>query len=566
MFAALAVVSAILLVTLGALIRAAISADKQQEEPVLAGVRGGTDAADGLPNAPAVPMVAPEPEATITSARVEPPVDQPQPEPESERPTPSSTVAWTARERWTVAAATGIPALFYLAFVFHYAVNVPYLDDWNLLQVVPPALHGHLTLSSLWGEYVELRPVTLRLFLVAFGALDHLNLRSLLMFSAITRIGSFILLLLLFRAYLGKRLTFFPVLSVGVLWFSLADVQDTLWAGQLSTFLGLFFIVATAYLLLVPRRHRKLFFGLGIAAAVAASLSVLQGFTVWPVGLVCLLWVGPYARRSYKEVAVWSLAFVVTSAVYLHGYAYGTGACVVEGGHEESCGIKYGLQHPDRMARLFVLVIGNIIPANVWQILPRYQRAQEVLGVVIFLAAVFVIVQSIRERHLHPNPLPFVLIVLGLLCDAMVATSHLGQGLLVGAGANRFTLENLILVTGIVVYAWGRVLGPPEPGELPEPDEPRPVTARQSIGWQRWLERAGFATLIAFLVVLCALTTRFGIDTARVTRARERTRCPHRREPRQGSTSGKDVLRAPRIRVPAAIPRRGDVRSISRKD
>ena len=416
-----------------------------------------------------------------------------------------------------MAAATGIPALLYLGFVFHYAVNVPYLDDWNLLQIVPPALHGHLHLSALWGEYVELRPFTLRLFLVASGRFDHLNLRSLLLFSAITRIGSFILLLLLFRAYLGKRLTFWPVLSVGVLWFSLADVQDTLWAGQLSTFLGLFFVIATVYLLLVPRRHRNLCFGLGIAAAVAASYSVLQGFTAWPVGLICLLWAGAHARRSAKAVALWSFAFVITAAVYLHGYAYGSGACVVEGGHEESCGIKYGLQHPDRMARLFVLVIGNVIPANVWQIDPRYQRAQEVLGVVIFLAAVFVIVQSIRERHLHPNPLPFVLIVFALLCDAMVATSHLGQGLLVGAGANRFTLENLILVTGIVVYAWGQVLGPPESGVPAGPDEPSSVTARQPIIWQRWLKRAGFATLIAFLVVLCALTTKFGIDTGRVT-------------------------------------------------
>ena len=67
------------------------------------------------------------------------------------------------------------------------------------------------------------------------------------------------------------------------------------------------------------------------------------------------------------------------------------------------------------------------------------------------------IVQSVRERRQQTNPLPLILIVFALMCDLMVAVTHLGQGLLASAGNNRFTIPNLLLLVGIVAYAWGHV-------------------------------------------------------------------------------------------------------------
>ena len=89
-------------------------------------------------------------------------------------------------------------------------------------------------------------------------------------------------------------------------------------------FLAIFFFVAMAYLLLVPRRHRTVCVVLAVASAVGASLSLLQGFAAWPVGLICLLWAASRrSRRTQYEVAAWSLCAVITAAVYCTATATG---------------------------------------------------------------------------------------------------------------------------------------------------------------------------------------------------------------------------------------------------
>ena len=82
-----------------------------------------------------------------------------------------------------VAVAAGIPGLTYLLYVFHYAVNVPYEDDWDGIGFVVTAFRGRLTLSDMWAQYVAGRPFVSRLFLLAFGKFDHLNEKSITLLS-----------------------------------------------------------------------------------------------------------------------------------------------------------------------------------------------------------------------------------------------------------------------------------------------------------------------------------------------------------------------------------------------
>src|ERR1019366_3062285 len=104
----------------------------------------------------------------------------------------------------------------------------------------------------------------------------------------------------------------------------------------------------------------------------------------------------------------------------------------------------------------FIVLVGNVVPTSVQSLQARYLLAYELLGAAICGVAVFVVVQSIRERRRQASPLPLVLVAFGLLFDLMIALGHLGEGLL-SAGIARFTMPNLILLVGIVVYAWGHV-------------------------------------------------------------------------------------------------------------
>jgi hypothetical protein len=398
-------------------------------------------------------------------------------------------------------ASAAIPALLYLLYVSHYAVDAPNADDWNVIQLASNVVHHAEPLSDLWSQHGDTRIFVANLFFAAFGRFDHLNEKHIMFFSAGTYIATFVMLLFLFRSYLRRRLTFIPVLAFGVVWFSVADVQNSLWSFQMAWYLVVFFFVAMAYFLVSRRRYLKLFLALGIAAAVLASLTEVQGFVVWPVGLVCLLWASPWGRRTYYESAIWVLAAVLTTRIYLHNFnwAAATNICVGEGGQPKTCSLTYGLWHPVELAKFLSVLAGNVFPT-----LPgTYTQTHEVLGAAIWIAAGFVAVQSIRNRRTETNPLPALLIAFALQFDLMLALSRLGQGAR-GAGKNWYTMPNVILLSGIVVYASGHV-----------PDLRK---ARGPGGGRKPLERFAFIALAAFLVVQCVVATQFGITNGRFQR------------------------------------------------
>ena len=396
-----------------------------------------------------------------------------------------------------VIGVAAIPAVLYLLYVFEYSVNVPYADDWSFIPLVDSALHGHLSMSEVWTQYGDTRVVLPKLIFVAFAYIDHLNIRSILLFSAVLFIASYGLLLALLRIYLTKRLTVLPVLVVGIVWFSLEDVQNSLWSFQLAWYLTPFLFVAMIYFLLVPRQYQTVFLGLGIVAAVGASYSLIQGFALWPVGLICILWNTPWERRVYFRAATWISAAVASVAIYVRGYNTSNAACFP---HTRKCALSFGLSHPFLLLRYFVVLVGNVVPEP-WKDLNIV--VPEVLGTAISVAAVLVVVSQFRERRLLVVPLPCSLILFGVCFDLMIAVGRVGEGL-PAALQYRFTMPNLILLVGIVIYACARL--------------PTLRRVHRPIDWNGRLRILAFVTLGVFLVVQFMVATEFGIANGRATR------------------------------------------------
>ena len=212
---------------------------------------------------------------------------------------------WTARHNTPLTiVAAGLVPILYLVFIGSYAVNSFQADDWSLVPLVHAALHGGLSLGQLWQQHNESRLLVGNVIDVLFGFTDRLDARAIIFFSAGVFIAAYVCLLMLARKYLPTRLTPITVVTIGVLWFSLADIQNILWAFQVSWYLTVFFFVAMLYSLLVPERRRVLWFAAAVLLAVASSLSTVQGFISWPIGAICILWPGP-SRRGRSEIAIW---------------------------------------------------------------------------------------------------------------------------------------------------------------------------------------------------------------------------------------------------------------------
>lgn len=357
-----------------------------------------------------------------------------------------------------VAALIG-PVL-YLVFIDHYAVNSFFGDDWSVASLVHQALHGHLSLSLLWRQYNESRLFLGNTIDVVFGYLDRLNLRSIVFFDAAVFTASYALLLGLLYRYLGARLTPIPVLAVGVVWFSWADVQNSLWAFQLSWYLTVLFLVLMLFALLVPLRHRTLWFSLAAVAAIAGSLSTLQGFILWPLGAVAILWLDGSVgrdrfrdlppRRVVREIVTWSGATMVTIALYLPGYDVHDNGCL------SGCTPSVALRHPVTVIKFFFALIGNVVPGGIL-FFPSGQHVGrfEVLGVVLFVVAMTIVAQSWRHRSSDEGiPLPLLLIGFAVIFDVTIALGRGGTGPAGAVSANRYVMPNLILLAGIVIYAW----------------------------------------------------------------------------------------------------------------
>ena len=145
----------------------------------------------------------------------------------------------------------------------------------------------------------------------------------------------------------------------------------------------------------------------------------------------------------------WSSS-VGTVALYLPGYDVHDNGCL------RGCTPSVAVHHPVTVARFFFSLIGNVIPGGILYFSPiRNFDRFEVVGVVLFAVAIFIVIQSWRHRADEEQvPLPLLLIGFSLTFDVTIALGRGGTGPLGAVSTNRYVMPNLILLTAIVMYAW----------------------------------------------------------------------------------------------------------------
>src|SRR5205809_5407717 len=89
---------------------------------------------------------------------------------------PDSLSSVSAR-RWAYFVAAALPALFPLAMVLHYGVDVPHWDEWApALAGIYVKAHAHsITFADLVAQHNEHRFLVPRLLLLPLNALTHFN-------------------------------------------------------------------------------------------------------------------------------------------------------------------------------------------------------------------------------------------------------------------------------------------------------------------------------------------------------------------------------------------------------
>ncbi len=222
----------------------------------------------------------------------------------------------------TLAVLFIIPVVFGFWYIWRYAVNVPFWDQWD--SIVPWTVgwyKGSFDFGRLFELQGDSRPVITNFLMLFISVSTALNIKAIFF-------SGYILLILsvLFLFYfIGKdtELDFLTLLLlIPIVYYTFNPFfmsRFILNMGALNYPLLLLTAFATLYLLHESRKT-GLSFLFAIGMGVACTLTFSAGLSIWPAGLFQILI--QKTQRKWEKAAAWTAAAAITFFSYfvLLGY------------------------------------------------------------------------------------------------------------------------------------------------------------------------------------------------------------------------------------------------------
>ena len=337
-------------------------------------------------------------------------------------------------------AGFGIPVSMYLWMLHTYAVNVINLDQFDDLTVIRGSYVHYFDWHLLWAQHNETRIFFPNLVVVALAHVDHFNIVHEEYLSACMLLASIGLLIWAHK----RRSPDVPWLyycPIAFLLLSLVQWHNTLWGFQFAWYLVLLSLMAAIFFL---DRIELNAWSLAVAAifGVVGSMSLIQGFLIWPVGLFLL-----YHRRRLRFAIPWLIVAVATAIIYFRNF-------------DSSLGNPYpgyASHHLWASIRFFVFEAGDIVGVQPkgHHSLTGYPMIVLFGAVMLIIAAWLVMVLGTRRDSTTGTPIGVVLILFASMFALMVTQGRVTFGLQT-AGASRYTTYDLLFLCGIYLAILGR--------------------------------------------------------------------------------------------------------------
>jgi hypothetical protein len=330
-----------------------------------------------------------------------------------------------------------IPVSAYLVLLTRYQVNALLEDQWADVQVIHASYVHFPDWSSLWAQHTENRMFFPNLIVVLLAHTVAYNIELEELLSALMLLAATALLIWAHK----RRSPGVPLLyycPIAFLTLTFAQWQNTLWGFQIAWYLVVLALAVT--IALVDRPYlRWPVFAAAILAAVVGSFSSLQGLLIWPVGLVLLY----HRRRPPWAFAAWLAVAVGTVALYFHNFR-----------PANEFNLHFLVQFPYQILQFFILALGDTIGV---QEKPHQAPNGAVMAfgvVVLVLATIVVLKWGVRRDERTGSPIGVVMIIYGLLFDAMISLGRLFEGV-DAASQSRYTTNDVLVLTGIYMTVLG---------------------------------------------------------------------------------------------------------------
>jgi hypothetical protein len=215
-----------------------------------------------------------------------------------------------------------VPLLFLIGVVVHYAVAVPYYDQWELVPLLEKSYRGDLALHDLWAQHNEHRIFFPLALMLPLARLTGWNVYYELALNLALALGIFLVFTGLVKRT-ARQLAWsglsWSIPAVSVVVFSVCQYQNWLWGWQLQMFLNLLAVVGGIGLLAGDTFRWRRFAGAALLGVVA-NYSFANGILFWPIGLAVLFVVTRGTRDSRPTLIAWLLVAALALGTYFYHY------------------------------------------------------------------------------------------------------------------------------------------------------------------------------------------------------------------------------------------------------
>ncbi len=219
---------------------------------------------------------------------------------------------------WLAACLALGPFVYLVWFVQRYAVDVPFLDEWDMLDGLVRHRADHTLLSYLIAQHNEHRPTLTKAILFPL-TIDAYRRPFVFYLGVSISLGEWLLLWVqsrrTFRALHLPLPRWLPA-AAAVLVCSPVQWSNWLWTSAIGNLSVLLFAVAGFVLLGDGRPGRYAFLG-AIGCGLLATYSVASGIFFWPAGFLPLWFGRSSGGARYRQLLAWTgVSFAVGVAFF----------------------------------------------------------------------------------------------------------------------------------------------------------------------------------------------------------------------------------------------------------
>lgn len=322
-----------------------------------------------------------------------------------------------------------VPALFIAGLIALRSLNMPVLDQWEVVPIIQHVHSGHFLWSDFWLQHNEHRIFFPQLVMLGVALLTHWNTLVECFIGLLIAIISFGLVVKLIR----RTATPAPWLLglASLIWFSPLQLENWLWGWQLQWFMNVLGVVMVAFGISLIKNEklngRQL--TLVLAGAILAQYSLGNGTLLWALILGVLI----YRRINWPQVGVVAATAIAATGLYFWNYHNPQIPSKTLALHEPLSFVNYVLTYLGRPLTFF-----HHLPA--------------LFGFITLALFVWLNVYLFRnKRGLFDKLLPWTLLGLYAIGSALITgIARLGLGIN-EAYSSRYTTISSLLVLSVLI-------------------------------------------------------------------------------------------------------------------